>query len=316
MDTNVKFSPSVVTRRAKRLLYGTTYNNGTFLPGLLSAWVGENLSADTPSQFEFANDVINLLKIPEQDIELTANQKVKDTYIDITTVHSSCSAFFSEPITVESVTFIAWRLAANVDMLLANQYIPAWSPPGNPVTVPVQIIGTYPKHKYIKGQNELGNSIIFKVIAGLHCPVVFSRWLSNKLLYVVAKEIGLSPRRSKIRFTGHRNELFGTRFLVQLICDKFNNTSVTFDEFHPGQFKIYNRSLQLRRKDPCPAGVTLACHECPVGVDKCPDNKPISRACRPLTLAVKFCTNCNAEKLHENSTCENCRCKPEKFSKG
>lgn len=281
-----RFSPDVTERRVRRLLYGSERTNG-----LATLWVGLDLSRDMEAQYQMAQQVIDLLGI---DLLLRV-------------VHASLAPLFSGVITLHGLEFIAYRLATNLGRLSTNRPLSDVVALRGGVLAPVQIVHT--AYGWSRGHEPKAGSIIkLRVIDGSYCPLTFTRWFSQRHLYVLARLLGFTYR-SRAVFSGQASQLYGMRFVARIEMSKHERGVLTFERAVLGQFKSHNRQLMQQRAAPCPARYAHPCHQCSFGEDECPADDT-RRACRAVTLRQMECRRCNTATLHDRGECVLCRRRP------
>lgn len=280
----IRFNPHTTERRALRMAYGSKTSTG-----LVSNWSGSYVGDDYVGQLRFAKQAVELLGVGS-----------------IATLHESGCELFSEEMTHKSILKFCRRVAANFELLVAGRPVLSWGGISDNVVAPLQIV--HIKSGWSRGKKPvLGVSIKFRVIDGEACAVEFRRWFPIKFLFVFAKELGIGNYRTKHHYSGGPNELYGMRFVATLVNSEYERGAVTFERYAGGQFISYNRKLIALRGEPCPLGYSWECHACSYGEDECPAAKPISRACRPLTLCVQSCEMCGRDTQHDGEECMRCR---------
>ncbi len=86
----------------------------------------------------------------------------------------------------------------------------------------------------------------------------------------------------------------------------FVGGDITFDQFAVGQFAGYNRTLFKLRRESCPVGHRHSCSNCSLGVEQCPVQRPLQRACRANEIEEKECAVCGREAWHDGDDCLEC----------
>jgi len=280
----VRFNTHTTERRATRMAFGSKTTMG-----LVSDWSGIYIGDDYVSQLRFAKQAFELLGAGS-----------------IATLHESGCELFSKEMTLQSIFKFCRRISANIDLLSAGRPVLSWCGINDSLTAPLQVI--HIQSGWSRGKKPvLGVSIKFRVIDGEACAEEFRRWFPTKFLFVFAKELGIGNYRAKQHYSGGPNELYGMRFVATLVNSTYESGAITFERYAGGQFVSYNRKLITTRGEPCPLGYSWACHMCSYGEDDCPVTKPISRACRPLTLHVQSCDACGKDTQYDGEECMRCR---------
>lgn len=277
-----RFNPRATRQMAMRLIKGTKQING------LIAWAGIDLSSDFKGQVEMANQAIRLIGFE----------------IALRVMQPSMAELFVGDMSIQSIEFVCWRIAANLNNLTADQVLMPWRGMTKEfVFSPVEIV--YAKPGWSRGKElRAGTTFTFRVIDGELCPLCFHRWFPPKFLWLLAKELHIHRPLSRHEFDAHRNHVFGMRFVARIVASKFEPGTITFDRFQVGQFKSHNQKLMALRREPCPLEYDWPCYKCTVGANECPEPE---RACRPRTLLKKFCRLCNEYTYHDEEDCTKCR---------
>lgn len=290
-----QYKPDAVERTYKALMFnGVTTASGKVICGLVEDWIGISL-LEHIEQIAFIKHIKRLLREKQFRVD---EYIIREVVIRLFTL---------DEVTLSDLDFVCWRIAANIDYMVAGLPVPTLEIPRNPAEAPLQIIKVSPGWSKTKVP-ILGTSFKLKVIAGTYCPVNFYRWFPTNYLYKFARDIGIGGYRSKSRYTGDPYELYGMRFIASIYTKVVNGRAViTFDRFHGGQFDVRNKKLLKLRFSPCPAGYKCACAKCAIGEDTCPASlAELKRACRPVTLVNKLCTKCNSNSWFDGGTCMTC----------
>lgn len=270
------FRPDLVKKQAQRMLLGTSE-----APGLGTTWSGACLDNNLAMQMDFAVQAADSLSAP----------------VPLHVLANSLDGL-SGILTFEAIELWCWRIAANLDHLLAERPLIPGIMPREQVEAPLEVI--YTALSWSTGKRpQYGALMTCRVIAGPCCPLRVTQWMPFKFLYVLAREVGLHSRRYE--FSGSPAEFFGMRFLGMLVP---KNDRVRWTTLRVGQFLQANQKLRREREKPCPANCDWACHDCGTGVDLCPSE--ITRACRLVTMVDKPCVRCDKVTLHDEGGCTKC----------
>ena len=281
---DVRFKPHVTERRFKKLAYGSKTHDG-----LLSTWVGIDVRDDLDGQYRMADQARRLLG--------------QDILIEV--LRTTLGSVHTGVITSAALRFVCWRIAANTEQLLSDRPIVPWSGLRKQVVAPVQVVHT--RFGWSSGDKKRPGAILsFRVIDGELCPVRFHRWFPSKFLYILAKDIGILSWKMDKPYQGRFAQLYGMRFVAQLAPSQYDRDAITIERHAAGQFESYNKHLLRRRAKDCPVGYQWECDRCTLGEDHCPDKKPVSRACRPVSLTVINCSLCGEGTWHDDGSCVRC----------
>lgn len=197
----------------------------------------------------------------------------------------------------------AWRLAGNVDALIAGQARPVWTGQPNPEWMPMELVEATKFKKKFNGETAI--RMKFRVLAGSACSHIVEKTWSLKAARFYRMEFGFSRFSKPTKETNTRGK---KRFVNFPYSDPMELVRLRvwglFDEEGclkgvPGFSKVrgssmltkYNRRILLARyklDPPCPISATFTCWNCPVGYDKC------KAGCHPRTwqkLVCKVCSN-------------------------
>lgn len=131
--------------------------------------------------------------------------------------------------------------------------------------------------------------LTLRVVDGYFAGLSFQDTLSAKWVrFKFAREIGFARFKPlNIR------ELVGCCFLGSL--DLTDPLRPHLDEFDTKCGVLSrNRDLRKLRSEPCPAGYSWACHDCPIGTTICQEGQTVCyRATHRATYTTKLCPRCN-----------------------
>jgi hypothetical protein len=297
-----RFSPHKVESRFKRLFMGKRWERADGDPdldvGLLETWHGADLTS-SEAQLGFVDHVSRLLPRSVNTRMLIA----------------SCRHLFVHELKEEDLWFWCWRMAAHWEQQLFGNALPEMGTLTEPTWVPLEII-----HAGVGWTSgtvlRKGTALQFQVMEGSLCPLQFSRWFSERFLFIMHKDLGLPRRRAPEGYKAklHRNELVGMRFVAQIEPHQNAPGRITYSRYSGGQFSNHNRKIESERSKPCPYGHNLKCFECPIGRSdiRCNrlDTNGVARPCRPVTLLQSLCTVCAKETWHDRGKCISCRRRP------
>lgn len=231
------------------------------------------------------------------------------------TLYDSLLDLAGERLTKQRLFDTCWRLAGNVRRLAHRKPVPPWNRQTEMEWVPVQILGA--KRKQV-GRFNRGWQYRFQVLAGTCCPMVLTRFWSQKFCSYISRFIGFSrppsinSSKPVVRLYRHPMELVGCRLNV-LIDPTLSVTEPVFNKtgISPQHFD-WNRELlkyrdRLEKGYECCRGFgrNVKCYLCPIGWAECPAGT------HRLNYSFSYCPRCSVEKApfdDEVSTeiCINC----------
>jgi hypothetical protein len=197
---------------------------------------------------------------------------------------------------------LAWRLAGNVDRLIAGAPVLPWARQIANEVIPVRV----ERIRYDKRRNTPGFSLFCRALAGTPCPMVFPQWLSNSSCRAISRTLGFSapwglyPYVSPLHFVN-------LVFFAHIEANKSNDAPYFKQVSSSGGLKLENKTIIAVRTRalPCPRGYTHECVKCWVGYNEC------AAAIYPRTLIQRECTSCAAvayfEPDDDGATCVGCR---------
>lgn len=198
---------------------------------------------------------------------------------------------------------LCWRLAGNIEILLAGKAITPWSFQAADEWVPVQISeADHHRNKY----GDKGFLLSFQVMAGTSCPLRIVKFWSNRFCHFVAKSLGFTEQRKEMPFsTGTEFVSLRTNVLIEA---ERSHEKPFFEKIHDTPAcRKWNRDilkLRMRISEPCPYGYTHSCHKCPVGYSSCPAGTHM------LTYKQKYCHGCDSDEYFDptkdDTKCVNC----------
>jgi hypothetical protein len=219
---------------------------------------------------------------------------------------------------------LCWRLAGNLPRLKQRRAVPPWNRQPFQELVPAQIVKVQLRRGGLQ-RGELGHEITFRILAGTSCPLKVHKWWSVRASRFMAyfrdaNRHGFGFARSRgeevspYRYEDPR-QFMSLRCLLLIdpeLCDLKDGPG--FQEiYHTSATMEWNREIrrQRARLEPgyeCPHDMppTLACHQCPVGRDRC------RAATHAETYELDDCPQCGMENWFDpaiagaNSICIAC----------
>jgi hypothetical protein len=204
-------------------------------------------------------------------------------------VEQSVICMTVDPITEESLSDLAWRLAGNLHLL--RQGVPAlpWTHQPELEWVPMQCVESLPRRTY---RGKLAAKVKFRVLAGSACPKLIAKHWTQRFMRYLSTSIGFSKPWGDHAFSDI-HEFVGLRMYGLLDPE----TSIGEPDFEKvkvtSPLHKYNRSLMRKRSRlggfECPAAYTHRCFNCPVGYDRC------EAGTHPKTYSKGFCQTCKRD---------------------
>jgi hypothetical protein len=171
------------------------------------------------------------------------------------------------------ISLQAYRLSGNIDTLKKGCEVQRWLCQLDYEWVPVSIGES--TEFYTQGKKFFRLTLL--VLAGLPAGLTFVKRFPHKFKWVLANDLGFG--RNQLGMSSVE-EFTGLRFRALLEP----GDALDFSEYRVIEY-AFNRDLIKARRSNCPRGYQHACHECPLGLDKC------HHAVRPATLLKKQCIN-------------------------
>jgi hypothetical protein len=197
---------------------------------------------------------------------------------------------------------LAWRLAGNIDQLIAGRPVLPWVRQISNEVIPVRA----ERIRYEKRRDIPGYTLFCRALAGAPCPMVFPQWLSNRSCKAISRTLGFSapwglyPYSAPLHFVN-------LVFFAHIEANKSNETPYFKQVSASSGLKAENKTrIAVRtRALPCPRGYTHECVKCWVGYNECP------AAIYPRTLVQRECSSCASvayfEPDDESTMCIGCR---------
>lgn len=185
---------------------------------------------------------------------------------------------------------LAWRLAGNIDRLIAGEPVVPWSGQIGDERVPVVIEDV----RHFNKKNISGVLLQCRAVAGSPCPMSFTQFLSSGSCSAVARTLGFSASWGPYPYSNplHLSRLL---FFAHVEAEKSRTTPVfSTVSASSSMVKLNREKIEIRcRARPCPSGYEHSCASCWIGQDRCP------AAVRPRTLVSKHCPHCDADKFFD-----------------
>lgn len=218
-------------------------------------------------------------------------------------VFESVRIFAGTQLSRRTALEIAWRLAGNIDDLIAGKPVLPWEQQVRDEVIPVRVEKMRPE----KRKDTWGYILYCRALAGSPCPMVFPKFCSKRSCDGIARNIGFSAAWGLYPFQ-HPMYLVNLMFFAHVEAAR----SQEFPFFHQVScntgLKADNRAkIEVRcRVRGCPRNFQHQCAQCPIGYDQCP------AGIYPKTLVSRPCSKCNTTAFFEpddedSRVCLNCR---------
>lgn len=224
--------------------------------------------------------------------------RVLPNYVSHDAVFESVRTLVGAPFPRKTAAEFAWRIAGNIDQLLAGKPVIPWTGQAGDEWLPIQIL----RVDHAVRNKRPGFTFECRALAGSSCPMVFEQFLSRGSCSAIAQIAGFSraaPYMSGVHFTNLR--------LWALIEAAKSTDAPSFNQVDcTAAMKEHNKKLIAIRTRalPCPRNFAHPCEHCELGYNECP------AAIFPLRLEKKQCPACDDVKYFDttrnNNICMAC----------
>ena len=230
-----------------------------------------------------------------------AVQRALPNGISRITVHNSVKHLLKKELNHQLLSDTCWRLAGNINSLVAAKPVAKWTRQDHFEWIPVQVseIQTIKKH------GQFMHDITARCLAGSVAPGYLTQtWSLKKTSYLAVyrneKGLGFGFGRSRINGRGEQmgrnlfndiRQFYGLRFYLLLDPKRSQTDPVAIEVGHTTATMNYNKRLIVARdrtRTSCLRGLpdTQECYHCPYGTDKC------VLATHPKTYTIAKCSRC------------------------
>lgn len=180
----------------------------------------------------------------------------------------------------------AWRVAGNVDKLVAGEAVLPWSGQFVDELMPVRVETVTPTRR----KNDFGFIFHCRALAGSYCPQTFSQFFSARSCKMLSRAVGFSNTPwGPHQYGGVAAHFTNLMFFAHVEAERsrgrpgFQNISVS-----SGMLRANKELIEVRcRTKPCPFGYQNACVNCHIGYGEC------SYAVHPTTFVEQHCRTCD-----------------------
>lgn len=211
-------------------------------------------------------------------------------------------------LTSKSAAKLAWRLAGNVDTLIAGEPVLPWTRQLHDEIVPVCV------EKVVAAKRKDKHGFLFhcRALAGTPASELFTQFFSANSCRAISRAIGFSTNSwGPYQYAGVGLHFVNLMFFAHVEAEKsrdrpaFHRVSAT-----SSMLQANKALLEVRcRAKPCPQNFSHSCVNCFIGYNECP------YSVHPKTYLESHCRACNAVSYFDpdnpSTMCINC-CKVNK----
>lgn len=234
------------------------------------------------SAFRFYVDT-TITKNSIYDLHAALLTQLPDT-VSSGAVFESVRILAGKKLTQKLAATTAWRLAGNVDKLVAGEPVLPWTRQFADERVPVRVEHVFEtKYRHAPG-------VIFRcrALAGSPCAMLFSQFVSDRSCFAISKSLGFSAPWGPYPYTtaAHFVNLF---FFAHIDAERSHSRPVFMRVTATASMVAANRKLIAVRSrvQPCPFGFEHACEHCYFGYDQC------DFSTHAQTYVTRHCEQCN-----------------------
>ena len=202
----------------------------------------------------------------------------------------------------KTAKILAWRIAGNVDQLIAGNPVLPWTRQVADEIVPVRVQAVRPD---IRKKQE-GFSLECRALAGTPCATVFTQFVSKRSCNAISRPIGFTGSFGLYRFSTPYH-FVNLLFFAHIEAARSHEFPQFQEVSSNSSLRSENRQkIEVRcRAKPCPRGHVHPCLKCWVGYNECP------AAIRAESLVSRECPQCHKDEFFEPGSgsliCINCR---------
>jgi|APCry1669189034_1035192.scaffolds.fasta_scaffold00153_15 hypothetical protein len=180
----------------------------------------------------------------------------------------------------------AWRLAGNIDKLIAGEPVLPWTRQREDEVVPVRVELVIPTRR----RDDFGFIFQCRALAGSPCAMLFPQFFSSRSCKVLSRVVGFSNTPwGPHQYGGVAAHFTNLMFFAHIEAARsherpaFQNISIG-----SGLLRANKELIEVRcRSKPCPFGYEQACGNCYMGYGEC------SYAVHPQTFVEQHCRTCD-----------------------
>jgi hypothetical protein len=211
-------------------------------------------------------------------------------------VYDSLRHLAGERITAPLLLNNLWRLAGNVNRL-RRKAVPPWNHQSFAEWVPAAIVAACKRRN---GAGKIGYLYSFQILGGLACPMIVTKFWTNKFCHYFSRHLGYAKRRFRATAAVPKNIFRHPReFVTMRLQILIEPRLCTFNE--PGFDKVKVGSAQLKWNHE-----QMAFRDRLTDEYGCPFEYPASRHCYLCHVGFKRCrAGCHARD-YEPYFCNDC----------
>lgn len=199
---------------------------------------------------------------------------------------------------------LAWRLAGNMDRLIAGEPVLPWTRQLFDEQVPICVERIVPTKK----RDQFGYVFHCRALAGTSCTELLSQFFSNNSCRAVARAVGFSTNSwGPLQYGGVGLHFVNLLFFAHVEAARSRERPAFHRVSASSSMLKYNKDILLVRcrAEPCPLGFEHPCMGCFKGYDEC------SFATHAKTYTEAECRVCGTVSFfdpeQEGVMCVNCR---------
>jgi hypothetical protein len=210
-------------------------------------------------------------------------------------------------LTPKDAKLLAWRLAGNVDRLMAGEPVLPWTRQLRDEIVPVRVETI----RAGKRKDAAGFTLSCRALAGTPCTLLFPQFVSTRSCRAISRTLGFSASRGRYPYSTPYH-FVNLVFFAHIEAARSHETPYFKQVSCSSSFVKENRAkIEVRcRAKPCPRGFKHPCIKCWLGYNECPagiyPRSLVERNCPQCAKAAFFepdsgsliCINCRAAQQH------------------
>lgn len=217
-------------------------------------------------------------------------------------VYDTIRVLAGTTLTRKEVAALAWRMAGNMDKLLAGHPVLPWTQQLADERVPVLI------EKVVMARRKKMSGVVLhcRALAGTPCPMLFTEFVTLRSCSAISRALGFSAPWGPFPYST-------PMYFVNLMF--FAHIEAARSNIQPSFVKVSASSSMVKenrtkieircRARPCPQQFTHSCAFCWLGYDNC------EAAVHPTTYVVRECTECKTGGWfvpgEDSMICQQCR---------
>lgn len=225
------------------------------------------------------------------------------TTVSRNAVFESVRVMAGTTLTTKAAAKFAWRLAGNMDALIAGDPVLPWTRQLHDEIVPVCVERVVPMRR----KDKHGYLFYCRVLAGTPCTELITQFFSANSCRAISRVVGFATNSwGPYQYGGIGIHFVNLLFFAHIDAAKSRDKPAFFRvSVSSSMLKANKQLLGVRcRLAPCPLGYEHACANCPVGYDEC------SFAVHAKTYVETYCRTCRTDSFFDPESdglmCVNC----------